>query len=446
MDLKAFIRRSKLRLSDTLRYSHAAREGAGWMHLVRGLLASDPVERGSQLARALSFARSRVLIGLCIRFIHQNPGIEGKAEIWSQILRGLPRYRDLIKDRPLLDRSIILKAPRDGGEKGVLLMTFEYNWARLLLGLSEEEFRWVDEHFDLVLSTSWSPTDYAVLALALSKAKGTIFVQSCNYTEIETIERFNPRLKCLSTLPCDWINPSLYQPRSPAERTTDIVMVANWGEFKRHWDLFRALAHMPASLKVVLIGQKEGGRTIETLRSLAQDFGVPQQLEFIESVPIEEVARQQCQAKVSLIMTRREGCCVAAVESLFAGCALAMREDAHVGPLAYINGQTGRRLRPLHLAEDLMALLADASQLEPRAWAVEHVAGEVSRQKLDLLLEAHAKNCGLPWTRGIIQPQWRPHPTFANDADRDAMRPVYELLAERFPKVFGPQLMTDSWR
>jgi hypothetical protein len=74
------------------------------------------------------------------------------------------------------------------------------------------------------------------------------------------------------------------------------------------------------------------------------------------------------------------------------------------------------------------------------------VAGEVSRQKLDLLLEAHAKNCGLPWTRGIIQPQWRPHPTFANDVDRDAMRPVYELLTERFPKVFGPQLMTDSWR
>lgn len=446
MDLKAFIRRSKLRLSDTLRYSHAAREGAGWMHLVRGLLASDPVERGSQLARALSFARSRVLIGLCIRFIHQNPGIEGKAEIWSQILRGLPRYRDLIKDRPLLDRSIILKAPRDGGEKGVLLMTFEYNWARLLLGLSEEEFRWVDEHFDLVLSTSWSPTDYAVLALALSKVKGTVFVQSCNYTEIETIERFNPRLKCLSTLPCDWINPSLYQPRSPAERTTDIVMVANWGEFKRHWDLFRALAHMPASLKVVLIGQKEGGRTIETLRALARDFGVPQQLEFIESVPIEEVARQQCQAKVSLIMTRREGCCVAAVESLFAGCALAMRDDAHVGPLAYINERTGRRLRPFHLADDLMELIRAAGRLEPRNWAVEHVAGAVSRKKLDQLLEHHARSIGQPWTAGVVQPQWRPHPTFANEADREAMRSVYETLTTRFPKVFGPDLITESWR
>lgn len=446
MDLKAFIRRSKLRLSDSLRYSLAARELAGWLHLVRGLAATDPLERGARLARAHSFANSRTLAGLCIRFIHANPGIEGKADLWSQIVRGLPRYRDLIKTRPLLDRSIILKAPQEGGEKGVLLMTFEYNWARLLLGLSDEEFRWIDERFDLVLSTSWSPTDYAVLALALSKVKGTVFVQSCNFSEIATIERFDPRLKCLSTLPCDWINPTLYQPRPVAERTTDIVMVANWGEFKRHWELFRALAQMPASLKVVLIGQKEGGRSIETLRALARDFGVPQQLEFIESVPIEEVARQQCQAKVSLIMTRREGCCVAAVESLFAGCALAMREDAHVGPLAYINERTGSRLRPAHLAEDLMRLITAAQQMTPREWAIEHVAGEVSRRKLDHILEQHARSSGLPWTRGVIQPQWRPHPTFAHQDDLEAMRSVYETLAARFPQVFGPDLITESWR
>lgn len=446
MDLKAFIRRNQLKLSDALRYSRAAREAAGWMWLGRGLLARDPVQRGSCLARAVSFAWSGTLVDLCARMLHANPGIEGAAEVWSQVVRGLPRYRELIKTRPLLDRSIVLKAPGAQGEKGVLLMTFEYNWARLLLGLSDEEFRWIDEHFDLVLSTSWSPTDYAVLALALSKVKGMIFVQSCNYSEIETIERFDPRLKCLATLPCDWINPALYQPRPAAERTTDIVMVANWGEFKRHWDLFRALALMPASLKVVLIGQKEGGRTIETLRSLARDFGVPQQLEFIESVPIEEVARQQCQAKVSLIMTRREGCCVAAVESLFAGCALAMRDDAHVGPLAYINERTGRRLRASHLADDLMSLIAAAERLEPREWAIEHVAGEVSRRKLDALLEQHARSKGVPWTQAVIQPQWRPHPTFANPEDREAMRPVYDQLAQRFPQVFGPALITDSWR
>ncbi len=292
----------------------------------------------------------------------------------------------------------------------------------------------------------FSADTYAVLALAASRVSGTVFVQSCNYGEIPAIEHFHPRLKCLATLPCDWINPALYSPKPAAERTTDIVMVANWGAFKRHWELFRALAVMPPTLKVVLIGQREGGRTIETLRRLARDFGVRQELQFLESIPIEEVAMQQCKAKVSVIMTRREGCCVAAVESLFAGCALAMREDAHVGPLAYINPRTGLRLRPGRLAEDLMTLVKQAPSLDPRGWAEENVAGPVSRHKLDELLATHAKSTGRPWTRDVVQPQWRPHPAFAREEDREAMRTVYEELSRRFPQVFSDKLLTESWR
>jgi len=446
MNLAAVIRRNKLAAVDAIRYSPAVREAAGWLEFLLALFSGDPVVRGSRLTRALAFASSRKLAALCTAKIHARPGIDGVGEVWSRIVRGLPRYRNLIKERPQMDRSIILKAPAENGEKGVLLMTFEYNWARLLIGLSDDEFQWMDEHYDLVLSTSWSPTDYAVLALALSRTKGTVFVQSCNYGEIETIEGFHPRLKCLATLPCDWINPELYSPMPADERTTDIVMVANWGEFKRHWDLFRALAKMPPSLKVVLVGQQERGRTIETLRSLAKDFGVRQDLKFIESVPIEEVARQQCNAKVSVIMTRREGCCVAAAESLFAGCALAMREDAHVGPLAYINKRTGRRLGPGQLAEDLSALIRDACRLDPRAWAIENIAGEASRRKLDELLSAHACEHGRPWTLGVVLPQWRPHPTFAKEEDRESMRPAYAELHERFPHVFSGELMADSWR
>ncbi len=446
MSAAAFIRRTRLAAGDGLRYSSAMREAAGWLHFAKAMASGDAVARGASLARALEFASSERLAARCQAAMRSRPGIDGAGVVWSRIVRGLPRYRDLARDKPHLDRSIILKAPGENGEKGVLLMTFEYNWARLLLGLSEEEFRWMDERFDFVLSASWSPTDYAVLALALSRIRGTVFVQSCNYDEIPRIESTHPRLKCLATLPCDWINPDLYSPKPAAERRTDIVMVANWGEFKRHWELFRALAKMPPSLRVTLIGQPEGGRTIGALKSLAEDFGARQELTFIESVPVSEVARQQSDAKVSVIMTRREGCCVAAVESLFAGCALAMRNDAHVGPLAYINHRTGRRLRPGLLAEDLMSLIREADRLDPRGWAVENVSGPLSRQKLDALLADQAKKEGRPWTRCIVQPQWRPHPAFADEAEREAMRPAYEQLHERFPRVFSAELLTESWR
>lgn len=377
--------------------------------------------------------------------LKEKPGFD-RSDVWMESALGTPRYRALIRDDPSLSRSIVLKAPGIGGEKGVLLMTFEYNWVRLLVGLSDDDLRWMDENYDLVLSTSWSATDYAALALALSRMSGTVFVQSCNYQEIATLEAFHPRLKCLSTLPCDWINPTLYAPKPPHERQTDIVMVANWGEFKRHWDLFRALSQMPPNLKIVLIGQREPGRSREFIQTMAKSFGAQQRIEIYESLAIADVARHQCDAKVSVIMSRREGCCVAAVESLFAGCALAMREDAHVGPLAYINEHTGKRLRTGHIHEDLLALLNEAKNLQPHVWAATHLACTESRSKLNALLKSESLRQGRPWTQDIAQPQWRPHPTFANEEEREALRPAYEELHRRFPKLFSETLITDSWR
>ncbi len=436
----------KLIAVDALRHSLVAREAAGWLLLVRGLFSLKRCNRAAHLARAIGFASSDVLLELCMNGLRQSPGIDGAPRVWQEVVQGLPRYRTLVRDQPRLDRSIVLKAPGADGERGVLLMTFEYNWARLLLGVSDSQMAWLDERYDLVLSASWSPTDYAVLALALSRVTGTIFVQSCNYDEIRTIERFHPRLKCLPTLPCDWINPAHYDAKPTASRSTDIVMVANWGEFKRHWELFRALAQMPPQLRVVLIGQPEAGRTVDTMRQLARDFGVPQDLEFVQGVPIAEVARRQCEARVSVIMTRREGCCVAAVESLFAGCALAMRSDAHVGPMEYINNETGARLRPGHVAEDLMRLLAECPRQNPRGWADRHVAGTVSHGRVNAMLAAQSHSRGLPWTVDIVLPQWRPHPTFARPEDQERMRPAYQELISVMPEVVGKELLNESWR
>jgi hypothetical protein len=108
---------------------------------------------------------------------------EGNSDLWSKVAANLPRYRKLLEDEPSLTRSIILKAPLADGEKGVLLMYFEYNWARLACGLLDAEFDWLDRHYDFILSTSWSPTDYAVLALYLAKTSGPVFIQPCNYGE-----------------------------------------------------------------------------------------------------------------------------------------------------------------------------------------------------------------------------------------------------------------------
>lgn len=379
------------------------------------------------------------------RALYKLPGFE-KPQAWAEAALNSEKYEAVIKKDEGLSRSILLKEPGQGGERGVLLMTFEYNWARLLSGMNKEEIGWLEHHYQLVFSTSWSPTDFALLGLLASSFSHPVWVQTNNRKDIPLIEGFHPRLRCVETMPCDWINPGFYEPKLHEEREIDFLMVSNWAVFKRHWEFFEALSRMPKDLKVVLVGQPESGNTKDGIIRLAKRCGVKQKIELFESIPIEEVSKYQCNAKVSVIMSRREGCCVAAVESLFAGSALAMREDAHVGALDYVNEMTGKRLRIGHIAEDLTSLLETAASLDPRKWAVDHISCERSHQKLEASLKWEAEAIRQPWTRALALHQWRPYPMHVHSSDKERLRPAYEDLHERFPQVFPKTLIDESWR
>ncbi|WP_395736479.1 glycosyltransferase [Prosthecobacter sp.] len=433
------------RLQDDLMHSRTLRSICARAAVVVAGVVPGHQRKLRWLTRALEMSGSLAFHqSIASRLLQQ--GFFDQRAPWVETVKSSGRYREHFGRRSTLNRSVILKAPGADGEKGLLLMTFEYNWARLCLGLSEEELAWMAANFNFVFSASWSPTDYAVLGLVVACFPGTLFVQSCNYAERQLIEAFHPRLRCLETLPCDWISPGSHNPKPFAERSIDLLMVANWGRFKRHWEFFETLAQLPADLKVHLIGQPAEGRDSNFIRQLARQKGVPQQLTIHERLPIHEVAALQSDARVSVIMSRREGCCVAAVESLMAGCALAMRDDAHVGPVEYINSRTGVRLRPGHLAEDLQNLLQRAPQTEPREWCLQNASGDPSWQKLNRLIREHEIANARPWTQDLAVPSWRPHPTFRLVEEQQRLRPIYQELHSKFPRVFAEDLAENSWK
>lgn len=428
-----------------VQYSPSVRELMGWLQVISGQMSNKPSVRAAKMMRGMALMVSEWSRDRICDLLRKNPGFDAE-EVWGDTMKEHHHFGPLLRKLPGLSRSIVLKAPAANGEKGVLLLTFEYNWARLLLGAGYDQIRWLDEHFHIVLSSSSSPTNYAALSLALSRIRGTVFVQACNPDEYERIERFHPRLKCLPVMPCDWIMPELYRPKPMAERSCDILMVAFWGPVKRHWEFFNMLTKLPASLRVTMVGQTDGVRNKDDMIRIARDLGVKQELEVHQSIPIQQVSELQCDAKVSVIMTRREGCCVAAVESLFAGSALAMRADAHVGPLAYINAQTGMLLRPGHVARDMATLLERAPSLRPQDWATQNVSCYRSQEKLDAFFKQIDIQENRPWTSGLVLPIWRPHPTFARPEEQAALRPVYAELHQRMPVVFPEDLITESWR
>jgi glycosyltransferase involved in cell wall biosynthesis len=431
------------RAEDHLRHSPRLRTTLALWHWLRSRLDRRPVAQIRHLGKALGLAEHPAVTRLLtedFRFL-LRPDLE---PAWRAAVAEHPRYAPLLRDQPQLTRSVVLKAPA-GDEKGVLLNYFEYNLARVL-ALGDADLAWLDAHYDLIFVASWSPTDYALLGSALLRLQSPLFLQCANEAERERLAALDPRLIVLPGLACDWVDPAFYQPRPMAERRIDILMVANWGEFKRHWEFFLALRHLPADLRVVLIGQREGGRDRAFIERLAHRLGVPQQLELLESLPIERVTELECEARVSVILSRREGGCVAAVESLFAGCALAMRADARIGSSAHINDRTGRRLRPGRLAADLATLLAEAGSLDPRGWACAHIRHDLTLQRINAVLRAQALARGRPWTTELAVPHWRPHPTLAQSADHERLQPAYAELHRRLPQLVGADLMACSHR
>lgn len=431
------LRRAVIRSKDAVKYSPWSSRLALAGIKARLVFDRSHVDRANLLMRAYRLAEKRSTRRTLRSEAHPYVLGEWKG-IWRGERIGWSRY-PRASESSRINRSIVLKAPGANGEKGVLLVMFEYNWLRLLANV--KDLRYLGEKFDIILSTSWSPTDYALLALALQSTSGTIFVQACNYGEIPSIEEFSPRLQCLPCIACDWINPDCYQPKPFTDRQTDILMVANWAPFKRHWQFFDALRRMPPNLRVTMIGQEEAGYTLSMLRDQATLFGVKQDINFIENITIDEVTRHQCDSKISLILSRREGCCVAAVESLFADSPLGMMHDAHVGPKAYINEETGVLLTPDRMDLQLERFLDRAPTLHPRAWAQKNISCHQSIAKVNEMLRSWAQEYETPWTANLKTPYWRPYPIFLNDGDREEMRPAYEDLCARFPEVFGPDLL-----
>lgn len=386
----------------------------------------DRVRRARQLlvaARRLETAAGR----RALRRALEATGILDDAQVFRDGHVGWERYeeRDFDMHTPELTTSLVLKEPGPGGEKGVLYCSFEYNWMRLLAHYDAR--RILSEYF-LVGASSWSPTDYVGMANFAGLSRDPLFIGISNRADVENYRVLSPVVEPVPLLASDWTHPGYYHPRPRAERDIDILMVANFLQFKRHWLLFEALRRMRRDLRVTLIGISAPGRTADDIRAEARAFGAPHDLEILSGLPNAEVGEYQERARVSLIFSRREGSCVATAEALFAGAPVGMMHDAHVGSKAYINRRTGELFRRDGLARSLERFIERSGEYTPRAWADANITCWRSSDTLNAQLREYSVQKGLPWTRDVVPFCWRHVPTYATDEGEAAMAGPTERL------------------
>jgi glycosyltransferase involved in cell wall biosynthesis len=383
--------------------------------------------------------------------------LEGHSPVFQiRVEREISRLVDACKDQPIqwakvteswkpgiIEKAVILKPYLGEKERGVILVSFEYQLARLM---GTERLQDFARRYMLVVAPTWSPPHSLPNTLLPAQyPDDSLFTLISNSADVGIFPRLSPKWRVVPLYASNWVNPDLFRPIPFAEKDIDIVMLANFSRYKRHIDLFRALRDMPKGLRVVLIGQPSGGGTAAGLREQASACGVEDRIDIRESVTNQQVAEGLSRARVSLILSRREGSCVAVNESIFANTPVGLYRDAAVGSRTFINEHTGMLLDRRSLAKQLMLFLESAGRYSPRQWALENGLGcRESSATLNRELKDFAVSRGLRWTRDIAVHYWNPDPLILDPNDLEDLRAEYELVKERYGIILGKQVFSST--
>ena len=426
----------KIIAEDRLLYSPIARYFLSYLYFLRA--RSMKSQQPQQIARKIVILCQAVRLAATAAQMRQSEAsisrltrrLSGSAIDWNEF--------DPAFNRCHIEKAALIKPYLGKKERGVVYISFENQWLRLLSMPNLADFA---REYTLVLAPVWCPPHSLVSYLFPLYFPEPIVLLISDQKDLDYFPRISARYQMAPLLSSHWVNPDWFKPYLSEKKDLDIVMVANFGKYKRHHVLFRALRDMPTNLRVVLMGQCQGNRTGASLLAEAKTFGVSGRFELLENQSDEKVFQTLARSKISLILSRREGSCVAVVESIFANTPVGMLIDAEVGSRQFINDQTGRLFEHGNLAAQLLEFIANADRYQPRKWALDNrISCRDSSGVLNNILKEHALASGQEWTQDIAQMQWRPNPQLLHEADRERLRVVRDDIINRFGMEIGDLL------
>jgi len=295
--------------------------------------------------------------------------------------------------------AMVLKSPA-AGDKGVLLL--QYSGIFPLFARFFDVQRLASRYY-LVLEPAWSGYCDANV-VSYCRFPFPVFVQAYEPRDAEFVARTRSNLVVVPTSANGWVDHRLFRPLPGIAKDVDVVMVAGWAEYKRHWRFFHALARLKRAghrLRVLLLGYPLSFAK-ETVLNQAAYYGVADQLEVHQSVPYPKVNEFLNRAHVSILWSRREGVNRAIIEGMFAGLPCIVREGLNYGyPYPYINPQTGCFASERDLPAKLLSIIGNAHRLSPREWVLANMSCQRSTAVLSEYIGKTAVSRGEPWKGGL---------------------------------------------
>ncbi len=323
----------------------------------------------------------------------------------------------------------IAKAPVGAHERGVLVISFEFQLEELV---RLRNFNEIERLYQIVFMPTWSPCYSGALFRLAARASEPYFVLPSLPEDKAIAGELGPLCTVLPLQASSWVSSRQFVPS--ATKDIDILMLANFSKYKRHWLLFKALQEVKEPWRVVLAGRSWRGRTPESIRREAAMFGVADRIEIQESPSDEVIVDLLGRARLLCGLSHKEGSYVALAEALMSGTPIGVFSNAIIGSKAFINEETGVLFDPDRpLGAQLQAALAKADTLKPRPWAEANISAEANVVRLEQLLRDDAARRGQPWSRGLMPFSCRNfffHYADPEDAARTA--PAYRQLRVDF--------------
>jgi glycosyltransferase involved in cell wall biosynthesis len=426
-------KRLKLQLDDELRFSGVTRTlTSRWLQIqamrIRGKDDLQRMLRIKKLCAAATLTRDLEQRNKLEHMIQATVG-----ELGSQKIDWTPIYPRVADSR--VNTAAILKPYVSRRERGVLLISFERQWIKLLHFDCAQA---VQERYILVLGPSWTPPHSCGVTAFPKLYPDRMFSTISQDDDMNTLPRLSEKIIPVQLLASNWVVPDQFSPLPRQQRDVDIVMVATFGKYKRHHALLRAMSRMPKTVRVLLIGTNGDDLDAAGIRALARAWGVEDMLVDVRSEDYAGATRAFCQARISVIMSKREGSCQAVVESMYGNTPVGILSDAELGSRKYVNEHTGAFLREKHLAEDILALLDRSYSMSPRDWVMDNkLSCYDSTRILNDTIRDQAVSNGEEWTKDIVPHAWNPYPEIVLPQDTESLRQEYRAFHARYGLSIG---------
>jgi hypothetical protein len=330
--------------------------------------------------------------------------------------RGLEDWRGHVR----LDRSAILKLPQSRRERGVLLVSFESELDKLAHCQKLSE---LEEAYQIVFLPTWQPFYSGALFRFVRRARRPFFVMPSTSRDASLCSEVSPMCEALPFQASSWV-PSTLCPRAASPRDIDLLMLANFSKYKRHWRLFEALASLPRQTRAVVAGRPLEGRT-SPLRREASVWRRANRFVENPATPGEHAPLESA----CLFAPDKRGIYIGVAGLI--GATVAMYK-IRIG--SGIKSETGFLC---HLDTTWCAthgLPRRSWSMDPATWARANRSADVNVLRWNALMRERSEKCGEPWTVDIPHFFCRNFAFLVNDPELRASLKAEEV---RCAKEFG---------